>query len=559
MVESLDTIPLDSIKTKYLHIAYYIPKKSTKSGGVMKTWIKDSPKGAAWYNTNHYPGKGYTPETMKWVDAVFDVFELTDTIHGKPVTHCEFYGFAIGDTSYVGKIELTDSPEPRFVNKIKATSITVSLDMTEVKEGETAKASAVVLPANNEEAVMWKLLGATEGTTIDENGVVTAGAAGMVKVVGMAGAVSDTAELTIVKSEMVIVDFSKANITYSSQDSLKSAGDVWIRDNTGDLTTIKVVSTGMAPEGYNLTDSVLQVVVDPAFSKYFDGLMVECDTIALDTLETKYLHIAYYIPKKSTKNAGVMKTWIKESPKGAAWYNTNHYPNKGFDPKTMKWVDAVFNVFELTDTLQGKPVTHCEFYGFAIGDTSYVGSIVLSDSPEPRFDNSVYVTEITLATSILGDSVLQGQNITISAMAMPEGADNKAVTWEVIDPTVGTSISAAGVLTAGEPGKVTVKATAQDGSGVSATIEVKIYTNTAVKDYYASSLHVYPNPSEGKFYISLDGNSAIFRVMDNSGRVISTGTIDRSMTLDLSSQKTGIYLLEVISNGERTINKLMIK
>ena len=83
----------------------------------------------------------------------------------------------------------------------------------------------------------------------------------------------------------------------------------------------------------------------------------------------------------------------------------------------------------------------------------------------------VMVTSITISG---GTTVVQGKTITLSATVKPDNATNKDVTWSIESGSQYASISASGVLTAKAAGKVTVKATAKDGSGVSATYTVTV-------------------------------------------------------------------------------------
>lgn len=83
----------------------------------------------------------------------------------------------------------------------------------------------------------------------------------------------------------------------------------------------------------------------------------------------------------------------------------------------------------------------------------------------------VMVTSITISG---GTTVAQGKTITLSAAVKPDNATNKDVTWSIESGSQYASISASGVLTAKAAGKVTVKATAKDGSGVSATYTVTV-------------------------------------------------------------------------------------
>ena len=81
---------------------------------------------------------------------------------------------------------------------------------------------------------------------------------------------------------------------------------------------------------------------------------------------------------------------------------------------------------------------------------------------------SVRVTGITVAGAESATRVASGQTLQMNALVSPKNASNKTVTWSVANGTGSATINASGLLTAGNGGTVTVKATAKDGSNVSA-------------------------------------------------------------------------------------------
>lgn len=83
----------------------------------------------------------------------------------------------------------------------------------------------------------------------------------------------------------------------------------------------------------------------------------------------------------------------------------------------------------------------------------------------------VLVTGITISGA---STVKVGKTIQLSAAIQPDNAANKAVKWSISKGSSYATISADGVLTGVAAGKVTVKVTAQDGSGISATFAVTV-------------------------------------------------------------------------------------
>ncbi len=87
---------------------------------------------------------------------------------------------------------------------------------------------------------------------------------------------------------------------------------------------------------------------------------------------------------------------------------------------------------------------------------------------------AVSVTGITVTGEGEANSVTVTGTLQMHAAVEPSEATNKDVTWSIAAGSGGASINPSGLLTASEAGKVTVRATAQDGSGVYGEKEITI-------------------------------------------------------------------------------------
>lgn len=91
--------------------------------------------------------------------------------------------------------------------------------------------------------------------------------------------------------------------------------------------------------------------------------------------------------------------------------------------------------------------------------------------------NPVAVTNITVSGS--GTISTRGGTLQLTASASPDNAANKAVTWSIQSGGTFADISDNGLLTAKANGSVTVRAAAQDGSGIYGEITVAITGQTS--------------------------------------------------------------------------------
>ena len=101
---------------------------------------------------------------------------------------------------------------------------------------------------------------------------------------------------------------------------------------------------------------------------------------------------------------------------------------------------------------------------YAMDDSGVSGSITIIVEAAP-------VTGIAISG---GNTVAVGKTLQLSAVVSPEYATDPSITWSILSGGEFATIDQNGLLTAIAPGKVTVQAAANDGSGVMATHEVEI-------------------------------------------------------------------------------------
>ena len=82
-----------------------------------------------------------------------------------------------------------------------------------------------------------------------------------------------------------------------------------------------------------------------------------------------------------------------------------------------------------------------------------------------------YVTKIKLNKTI--QILKQGKKFTLRATVTPTTATNKAVSWSTSNKKIAT-VNSKGLVTAKSKGSCIIKATAKDGSRVSASCKIKV-------------------------------------------------------------------------------------
>ncbi len=97
------------------------------------------------------------------------------------------------------------------------------------------------------------------------------------------------------------------------------------------------------------------------------------------------------------------------------------------------------------------------------------------------FASTGFILSQTLVSSIIvsgedGQNVIDSDNMVLQMIATisPLDASDKTVTWNVINGTGAATISPYGLLRGLSVGTVTVRATANDGSGVQGSLQVTI-------------------------------------------------------------------------------------
>jgi len=174
-------------------------------------------------------------------------------------------------------------------------------------------------------------------------------------------------------------------------------------------------------------------------------------------------------------------------------------------------------------------------------DTVVIKQYNVSGKMTPRAAE-VKVTSLTMNRP---NVTINGEkNVQLSVAVKPDNATNKNVTWASSDTSI-AKVDAKGLVTIGrKKGKVTITATAADGSGVKATSIIDVLIPQANMEF--SGLKVYA--TAGQLHLSLPAS-------DDVQIYAVSGTLVRSFTApagDTSvSLPSGIYIVRVGSLTEK--------
>jgi uncharacterized protein YjdB len=174
-----------------------------------------------------------------------------------------------------------------------------------------------------------------------------------------------------------------------------------------------------------------------------------------------------------------------------------------------------------------------------------------------------------IAVTCESDTVVRLGTIQLSAVVQPADADVKSVIWSVVNGTGEATVNASGLLTGTKAGTVTVKATANDGSGAIGIKEITVIpimvsgftitspANSVVKNQtlQMNIISIVPDNAEDKSITWSIQNGTGEATIDESGLLtgIKEGTVTVKATANdgggANSTKTITVMLDVIPVG----------
>ncbi len=194
----------------------------------------------------------------------------------------------------------------------------------------------------------------------------------------------------------------------------------------------------------------------------------------------------------------------------------------------------------------------------------------LQRTGEYLLDNCAVAVEEIIVSAEGGVNAITTPDGTLQMLAevLPENATNQSVTWSISAGTNFGEISQEGILTAINDGTVTVRATANDGSGVFGELDIEISNQTMTISSHEHTFSIYPNPSNGIFIIESTHNIESLEITNITGKTILTrGHVPLNDPLHLQinipltmghAPLKGVYFLKLITNNKTIIKKIII-
>lgn len=186
-----------------------------------------------------------------------------------------------------------------------------------------------------------------------------------------------------------------------------------------------------------------------------------------------------------------------------------------------------------------------------------------SDELNITIETKILITSISLVSKD-GDNettsiTKKGNFLTITATIEPVSAHDKSLTWSVSDANLCNLIEKSNTtveIVALANGTVTVTAAANDGSGITGTVDITMENQTSVVNTTATELMVFPNPVHEYFEINSEYNAEI-TVTNITGTIVFKDIVEPNEKINMSGFEAGIYLVNVKSNDTNTTVRLI--
>lgn len=87
------------------------------------------------------------------------------------------------------------------------------------------------------------------------------------------------------------------------------------------------------------------------------------------------------------------------------------------------------------------------------------------------------------------------------------------------------------------------------------------FSTLGVEDFSLNATSIYPNPASGEFYIKTKTNLSKVKIYNQTGSLVKTIDVindSREVTVDVSGIQSGVYLLELQNDSEKSWKKVIV-
>lgn len=488
----------------------------------------------------------------KWLSAVLSIvlsasFVLTSAYTGTQVA------YATGSIVNVDSVEITG-------------------DVEEVYVGESVQMTARVLPTNaTNQGIHWSVLYRDGVATIDsETGILWGIYPGIVEVYALADEnnVIRATKLIMVKGQTLPTSMTISNQENTTQvtlgDSLHFMADILPADafNKKVVWSINNLPTpGVDDQG--------QPVTLPGGYGSFDenGVLTTTQTgraevmaISVGNPNVKDTMQIEIVPPQVDVSGITVSSLTDEVYTGGKLPMTATVTPSNATDKRVTWsivpLDGQALIHPVSGEVSGLTPGQVKVVATSVQNPFLSGSKTITVKTTP----AIPVSSIAITSP---DTVQVENTLQLTANVQPDSAHNRGVTWSVQNGTGSATVDAAtGLLTATGVGKVTVTATAADGSGVFATQEITV-TPILVNEIVVASegstasvtagnklqfaAQVKPSNATNKNVIWTVANETGSAVISDAGLLTANaaGTVTVKATAADASHTVGTFLLTI--------------
>nr|WP_321408146.1 T9SS type A sorting domain-containing protein [uncultured Carboxylicivirga sp.] len=242
----------------------------------------------------------------------------------------------------------------------------------------------------------------------------------------------------------------------------------------------------------------------------------------------------------------------------------------GYDSYEWKWSPGPSGPFQSFDPAVTGATAQVSF---PAGGTYYVVCYATLNGVEERSNNSVPVKVVDIAVSPADTQYIPiDADGTELSVTLPDGA--LGIQWRYSTVSGGpyeefnpqelssTYLPWGDEFTGNH--YIVYEATVTDDDGQQVTVysnEVSIMVGaTAIGDNKAAKVSLYPNPSDGNFFIDVEeGEGSTIEVINAAGATVSSQVVSGAGKVPVSVSTKGLYLVKVTTGNSVTVKRVIVK